>query len=309
MSTRNVQTPDAELLLGAPNPAVPDAMRKANGEPGTENTRFGTGKRGKAIPSASSPFPVPCSRFPIGSSVRALGEVSSGVRDKALALLNAATATYEQLGMAGYLQQAVTLREEALAVPGEPENVFRFDGRQWTVVWQGQPVRVRRASGLHYIAHLLRSPARWVSIIDLERAVASFAALSVGTEHRLDEDHLQMLVLGGGEPALDAQAIRQCRARLRELQGEREEAVRLNDHGRLAVIDAERDAIEKRLRQRRIGSEVEKLRKRISNAIHRSLRAITRQHPTLGQHLQKALARPQHGAWCYRPAEPIEWEL
>ncbi|MBI4517982.1 MAG: AAA family ATPase [Deltaproteobacteria bacterium] len=231
------------------------------------------------------------------------------VRDQALALLDQAIATYEQLGMTGYLQQAITLREQALALPGEPQNVFRFDGKRWTVVWQGQPVRARRASGLHYIAHLLRNPAHGVSIIDLERAVASVSGGHTGAEHRLDEDHLQMLVLGGGEPALDAHAMRQCRERLRELQGEREEAVRLNDHGRLAAIDAECDAIERRLRRRRIGSEVEKLRKRISNAIHRSIRAITRQHPALGQHLHKALGRPQHGTWCYRPAEPIEWEL
>lgn len=214
--------------------------------------------------------------------------------------------------MTGYLRQAVALREQALALPGEPQNVFRFDGRRWTVVWQGQPVQVRRASGLHYIAHLLRNPARWVSIIDLERAVPSFGAATgghAGAEHGLEEDHLQILVLGGGEPALNAQAIRQCRARLRELQREREEAVRLNDHGRLAAINAERDAIERRLRHRRIGGELEKLRKRISNAIHRSIRAIARQHSALGDHLQTALGRPKHGTWGYRPTEPVEWGL
>ena len=115
--------------------------------------------------------------------------------------------------------------------------------------------------------------------------------------------------LANGEAALDAVAMRQCRARLRELHREREEATRHSDAGWIGRIDAERGAIERRLRARRVGSEVEKLRKRISNALHRSIRTITRQNPALGDHLQEALGRPRHAAWRYNPAEPIEWEL
>jgi tetratricopeptide (TPR) repeat protein len=238
--------------------------------------------------------------------------VRGDIREKALTLLSDVIATYEPLGMNGYLRQALALRERVLRAARQ--NVFRFDGKQWIVKWHGRPIRLRKAPALHYLAHLLRNPGQWVALVDLERAVVPAESITTRSSQRraarpLDDDHLHDMMLANGEAALDGAAMRQCHARLRELSREREEAVRLNDASWSDRIDAERDAIEQRLRQRRVGSEVEKLRKRISNAIHRSIRAMARQHPALGEHLRAAIGGAEHGAWRYQPIDPVEWEL
>jgi tetratricopeptide (TPR) repeat protein len=232
-------------------------------------------------------------------------------REKILTLLNESILTYEQCGMNGYLHQAIALRERATALPVEAQNVFRFDGKRWAVRWKGEPVPVRKGQALHYVALLLRNPGQWIPLVDLEWAVLPANAIDAhlqGSRH-LEAEHLHMMPLSSGEAALDSHARRQVRARLRELSREREDAVRLNDTGWLDRIDAERDAIEQRLSARRIGADMERQRKRVSAAIHRAVRSLTRRSPGLGEHLQAALGGSARGAWRYNPDQPIEWEL
>ncbi|MBI1815731.1 MAG: AAA family ATPase [Deltaproteobacteria bacterium] len=219
-----------------------------------------------------------------------------------LTLLSDAIATYEQLGMNGYLRQTLALREQALRLP-QPQNVFRFDGKRWTVRWQGRPVRVRQAQALHYVAHLLRNPGRWISVIDLQRAVTSAAPSAA----LVCDDHLEVMQLDNGEPALDARALRACRARLRDLLHERSEASRLNDAARLAAIDVERDAIERQLRRGNVGNTIDQLRKNISKAIVRARAAIQRSSPPLGEHLERHITYERH-AFRYNPPQEIRWE-
>ncbi len=187
----------------------------------------------------------------------ALEARASTGRARGLSLLNEAIATYDQLGMQRGLQQALALREHVREQQQQDEanakrNVFRFDGKRWIVVWRGERVHVRKAPALHYIAYLLRHPGRWISIIDLQQSV------TVGTPSSASspDDHLQVMRPDAGEPALDARALRGYHARLRELRHEREEAYRLNDTGRVAAINTEREDIERQLRQGNMGDTI-----------------------------------------------------
>ena len=182
-------------------------------------------------------------------------------------------------------------------------NVFRFDGTRWTIVWRGEPVPVRKAGGLIYLAHLLRHPGRWISIIDLQQA----ATLAAPSAALAPDDHLQMLRPDAGEPALDRRALRACRARLRELRDERDDARRLCDAARLAAIEAEREAIERQLRRGNVGNTIDQLRKNVSKAIVRARAAIRRRNASLGDYLEQHVTYERR-SFRYDPADGIEWE-
>jgi tetratricopeptide (TPR) repeat protein len=180
--------------------------------------------------------------------------------DKAFALLDQAIATYEQLGMPRCLQQAIELRARVGGSRGAaaeaPPNVFRFDGQRWTVRWQGRAVPVRKASALHYIAHLLRNLGREVHLVDLQLAAGSVAtsrpesAYGAMSRRQLAAENLSILMAGEGERVFDARALAQFYRCLRELRDERENAGRCNDAGRLAAIDGQIEELERALRGR-----------------------------------------------------------
>jgi hypothetical protein len=203
--------------------------------------------------------------------------------------------------MTCYLRQGLALRERVVGIAGR--NVFRFDGKHWTIVWRGEPVPVRKAPALSYLAYLLRYPGRWISIIDLQRAVTDAGP---GAAPPLD-DHLEMIMPDAGEPALDGRGLRACRARLRDLRDERDDALRLCDDARLAAIEAEREAVERQLRQGNVGNTIDQLRKNVSKAIVRARAAIRRRNPSLGQYLEEQITY-ERCSFRYEPAAGIEWE-
>ncbi len=263
-----------------------------------------TGAQGSATSSPACPAgePVLSSRRHIEGD-RGEGP-SGGGWARGLSLLDEAIATYEQLGMQTALAPARELREQALGQQqAAARNVFRFDGKRWVVVWRGEPVHVRKAPALHYLAYLLRHPGRWISIIDLQRAVT----LATPSAAVSPDDHLEVIRPGEGEPVLDARALRACRARLRELRDERGEARRLNDAARLAAIDAEREAIERQLRRGNVGNAIDQLRKNVSKAIVRARAAIRRPNASLGDHLEECIAYERH-AFRYDPPTGIRWD-
>jgi len=232
----------------------------------------------------------------------------AGEQEKAMALLNNAIAIYERLGMTSYLQQGLALRERVRERQRQERaiaerNVFRFDGKRWTIVWRGEPVHVRKAPALTYLAYLLRHPGRWISVIDLQQA----ATLTAASAALSPDDHLQMMRPDVGEPVLDGRALRACRARLRELRDERDAARRLCDAARLAAIEAELEAIERQLRRGNVGNTIDQLRKNVSKAIVRARAAIRRRNSSLGEYLEEQITY-ELCSFRYEPADGVEWE-
>lgn len=168
------------------------------------------------------------------------------------------------------------------------------DGEVWTVGWGDRAVQIRHLKGLDDLAMLLGRAEQDVHCLEL------MGAGDVG---------------GGDAAGLDAQARREYRTRVRELQAEIDEAQAQNDPGRAARAEAELDALVQQLsaafglggRARATGSAVERARSAVTWRIRAAVKRVTELHPELGRHLQNAV---RTGTWCsYRPERPVAWRI
>jgi hypothetical protein len=92
------------------------------------------------------------------------------------------------------------------------------------------------------------------------------------------------------------------------------EAADNNDLVRKETIQEEEEKLEEQLlkahglggRRRRLSDDVEKIRKGVSIAIGRAIKAIRRHHPALADHLHRHIDRGLSVRYC---SDGEEWEL
>src|SRR5262249_26326466 len=172
----------------------------------------------------------------------------------ALGLLDRALVTAGTLGMAAVAEGIQALRAAhasatapmqpvgAVAASEDSGNLFRREGEYWTVRYEGSVARLRDANGLRYLAELLGNPGREYHAIDLEAADSQMVRPAPSRRGGAGPGELRVRPdLGDAGELLDARAKAAYKARLDQLQGELEEAERLNDAGRAATAAAERD--------------------------------------------------------------------
>ena len=171
-------------------------------------------------------------------------------------------------------------------------GIFRREGEYWTIVYENQTVRIRHSKGLAYIAYLIRHAGRELHVTDL----ATLGQSDTEANFKSANGPVTARSIDFG-PALDAQAKASYRQRLRDLREDREEASSLGDLGRLAKIDAEIEFLSRELaravglggRDRKVGSELERARLRVTNAVRSALKKVSTQYPELGQFLSKSI--------------------
>jgi len=121
--------------------------------------------------------------------------------------------------------------------PAASVNNFRREGDYWTVIFDGQTVRVRDLKGMHYLARLLADPGREFHVLDL-------VAAETGSGAQVDNsraDRLPRSALGDAGEMLDTRAKNAYRRRLAEIDDDIEQAHADGDGERAAQADAERD--------------------------------------------------------------------
>ena len=171
-------------------------------------------------------------------------------------------------------------------------DIFRREGEYWTIVYENQTVRIRNSKGLAYIAYLIRHAGRELHVTDL----AALGQSDTEANFKSANGPVTASSVDFG-PALDAQAKASYRQRMRDLREDREEASSLGDLGRLAKIDAEIEFLSRELaravglggRDRKVGSELERARLRVTNAVRSAVKKVTTQCPALGQFLSKSI--------------------
>lgn len=193
-----------------------------------------------------------------------------------------------------------------------PENdqIFRREAEYWTLGYQGRVVRLKHLKGLGLIAHLLRHPGLEFHVVELAEVTDPGSAKS-----RNDADHNT----SGSDigPVLDASAKHSYRQRLRELREDLEEAQSFNDAGRAAKIEQEIAFLTRELahavglfgRDRRAGSQTERARLRVTNAIKSAIAKISRHHSQLGRYLSLAVRTGTFCSYAPDPELPAFWEL
>ncbi len=243
----------------------------------------------------------------------ALARDRNGDRGHAARLLDEAGRLCEQLDLPGIgerVWEALREADSGSATTPAPAT-FRREGQFWTMTFAGRTARLHDLRGFRYIADLLASPGRDVPVLDLLTAHAA----APGVEAH--EAGLERSGSSPSEPILDPRAKEEYRRRLHDLAEDLEEARSWHDPERAAKLEAEIDAITDELgravglggRDRQMFSPAERARVSVTKAIKVAIRAIAKECPAMGEHLQASI---RTGRFCsYAPpgqAPPI-WSL
>ncbi|CAN5362564.1 hypothetical protein BH23CHL1_BH23CHL1_23130 [soil metagenome] len=193
------------------------------------------------------------------------------------------------------------------------EHVFRREGDYWSVAFDGHTVRLRDLKGLRYLARLLANPGREFHVLDL---VAGERGWSGDASRRVEHGLAFSSGLDAGI-ALDAHAKEAYRRRLTEIEEDIEEARAFGDDERAAQGATERDFLIRELaravgfggRDRRVSSASERARASVTRAIRQAMARIHNYHPTLGEHLDRAIRTGTYCAYLPDPRIPVAWKL
>jgi predicted ATPase len=171
---------------------------------------------------------------------------------------------------------------------------FSPQGDTYEIRFGGRAVHVKRTKGLEDLAKLLAQPGREVHCLELMGAGAEDPST--------------------GE-VIDAGARRAYEQRIRDLQGDIDEAESDHDYGRADRARAELDALVDHLtaslglhgRERKAAGSAERARSAVTQRIRSTMKRLTALHPELGRHLDNAVTT---GTFCsYRPEHPVTWDL
>jgi hypothetical protein len=164
-----------------------------------------------------------------------------------------------------------------------------LEGDVWSVRFRDRTALVRDSKGLQMLFRLVSQPDRDIHVLDLGAA---------GTP---SSDP------GDAGPALDEQARREYRRRVRELEEELEEATELADHGRADALREDLDFISRELsrafglggRRRPTGAAAERARVNVRRRIKDAIQRIEEQLPEAARHLDNTI---KTGSFCrYAP--------
>ncbi|WP_346125220.1 hypothetical protein [Micromonospora coerulea] len=165
-------------------------------------------------------------------------------------------------------------------------------GRHWRIELGGRAAVVDDMVGLHHLATLIANPGVGIPAVDLAGAGRNGAAPGLAPQ-----------------PVLDEEALRQYRARLRDLTDEIREAEELHHGERVAALRFETDwllhevAISTGLggRPRHFADSSERARVAVGKAIRRALERVTAAAPAIGEELRACVETGVR--CCYRPAD------
>ena len=208
-------------------------------------------------------------------------------------------------------------------------NIFKFDGKVWTLQFDGTVVFEADRVGLHYIEQLLQRPHKEIyatnlvtgaygepeEIVDAKELLESGVATTEVDENEMaDGVDIQVVTTEFRDeilPAEDRAIV------LGLLDKSRVELATLKANGLVTLIpdkEWEIAEIEKYLAKTRFGSKnvcfdtrADKDRKSVAKAIKEASLKIANNHPSLAQHLRDSI---KTGKFCsYEPKPEIYWEV
>ena len=196
------------------------------------------------------------------------------------------------------VENALKSRSSMMVRPAEiaraPGNSFVKEGRVWSIAYEGVGAKLVELKGFYDIARLLARPGEPAHCLEL-----------IGAPPNRDSS----------QEILDAEARRQYRHRIEELQHELESAEADHDPARIDRIRAELDAVIDELtkatglagRSRKVGDDAERARSAVTWRIRSAIKKIRAAHPRLAQHFANSV---RTGNFCvYSPESAIHWDI
>jgi hypothetical protein len=207
------------------------------------------------------------------------------------------------------LESAPSDRSEDKPARNERVAIFCRSGEYWQIGYRESVLSVKHRRGLELISFLVRHPGREFFARELvqEGEVQSRGA------------HLKEVQIADNDsgPVLDAEAKRSYRERLTEIREEVEKLREANDIERAAKLEEEQDFLTRELaraiglfgRDRKLGSEAERARKRVSIAITRAIRLISLHRDYFGRYLEYSIRTGNVCSYNPDPENPVRWIL
>lgn len=193
------------------------------------------------------------------------------------------------------VQSVVSLRDETHAVkeeeqPSQNGGICQLRKRDtsWEVTFEGKVVYCVDMVGFIYVAELLRRPDEDIAAVELVRLGRPTGQTSASAAK--NDDALHDDTQAGdrdGDPALDQKALDDIKADIERLNNERDALIAVGKIEEAAKKDEERDSVikfqtrslNKAGRVRRLGSNSEKDRLAVRNAINRAIDKIDQALP------------------------------
>jgi len=196
-------------------------------------------------------------------------------------------------------------------------GVFRKEGEFWAISYQATTFQLKDAKGLRYLAYLLARPGQRIHVYDLIEAVEGGAAGGRTAIQTESEDLEIVREIDSPVLTIDGRARSEYRARLRDLQGDLDEADRANDLGQSERLRTEIEMLGQELtgssglggRARAASGSAERARGLVGKNIRSVVEKIRRQHPALGRHFATAISTGYFCAYQPEPDHPISWQL
>ncbi len=190
-------------------------------------------------------------------------------------------------------------------------NVFRREGDYWTVMFDGNTVRIRDAKGIHHLTRLLADPSREFHVLDL---VAAESGVEVDGREAAG---VPLSAIGDAGEMLDTRAKEAYRRRLAEIDDDIEQADATGDRERGAQAAIERDFLVRELsravglsgRGRRAASASERARAGVTRAIRQAIARISEHDRALGEHLNRTIRTGTYCVYMPDPRAPAEWQF
>ena len=253
-----------------------------------------------------APYEAACTRLDLGRAYRSLGHA-----DRAQMEWFAAASAFRAFGAEGKASEADALTDPdrdggAAPASGTPVTAdFRRVGGRRLLAFRGLEVELPDLKGFRYLERLLAEPGREFHVLDL-------VAVEQGTLRTP-----KTAAVDAGLPVLDDEARAAYRRRLADIEEDMEEAARMNDPGRLALAERDRDYLVAELsravglggRGRTVGGSAERARTSVARSLRYALDRMAEEHPALAGHLQQSVRTGSYCSYSPDPLAPVAWTL
>lgn len=118
-------------------------------------------------------------------------------------------------------------------------------------------------------------------------------------------------------PALDRTALEAYRRRLVDVEEDIDEATQLNDLGRLAKAEADREYLMREVtraaglggRMRTVAGSSERARTSVARSLRYALAELTSRHPQVAEHLRTSVRTGTYCSYQPDPYAQVDWSL
>jgi hypothetical protein len=187
----------------------------------------------------------------------------------ASAALSSAVEISRSRGVQRQEQLAAARASDANSHVGPCENLFRREGDYWTIVYEARLIRLRHVNGLTAIQFLIRRPGEPFHVTRVAAA--------------MDHDGASAVAING----VRAQAAAGNGGAVRLGEGDSRDAAKGETNGG--------------------GDHLQRMRVRVTKAVHAALERIVEHHPVLGHRLGAWIKTGMICSYTPDPAKPAYW--